>query len=711
MTTTIDNHHPRLTILALALLWSLSSAAQASDWAEAFKMHHLPAYLTAALIIGVIIMLFSNRLYYYRERELRNESRRLNAQLALVLDSNHTQVWTFDIPRRAFSMLSEQGTMGQEYTPIDFQQFYQSDDFAAMRQTLFGVRDGKTLSDSAIVRGPMPKEPGEKQRVYDVNISVLRRDKHNSPCVLLGIQRDITEENKRQEQARNLLLQFHTVFNSSQVDMIYYDGKGVMTDINDKACESFNVPDRSLLLASHSSLKDVPAMQDIDFETIDEMYTSSITRIKQVDNPIGGLDEHEWGQTIYYEQTMNPIHNQEGELTGIVMAGRNITEMVNSYHQQQKDSRLLQQKTQAIINYIDNINYSLKVSQVQLVNYYPESHVLDISNDLNKTLLHLSSLRAMTLLKHEEWRKVKGLFQRMDKYHEGTFTQTVHTVFHDKEGRDLYLNFHMMPIYDGEGRISHYFGVCRNDTEATYTEIRLKEETLKAQETETLKDTFLLNMSYELRTPLNTLIGFAELFSQEHAEEDEAMFAEEIKHSTNDLLQLVNDILFISRLDAHMEEYQMKETDIAILFEGFCYMGMSTLGSGVNVTVENPYTRLVVDIDEQHLGQVVSKLCENAARFTREGTIRCKYEYHHGELAISIEDSGDGIDAETLPHVFERFYRDQSGTTCGTGLDLPIAKTLVEQMGGTIEMQSEKGKGTSAYIVLPCKMTALEKKL
>ena len=114
-----------------------------------------------------------------------------------------------------------------------------------------------------------------------------------------------------------------------------------------------------------------------------------------------------------------------------------------------------------------------------------------------------------------------------------------------------------------------YFGMCRNMTEMIETEQRLAIETKKAQETELLKQAFLTNMSYEIRTPLNTVIGFAELFNAEHDASDELFFTEQIKTGTHTLLTLVNDILFISRLDANMEEYKKEDVDFALLFETF----------------------------------------------------------------------------------------------------------------------------------------------
>jgi len=139
-------------------------------------------------------------------------------------------------------------------------------------------------------------------------------------------------------------------------------------------------------------------------------------------------------------------------------------------------------------------------------------------------------------------------------------------------------------------------------------------------------------------------------------------------------------------------------------------MGWSDLSPGVKVTVENPYSRLIVKIDEQNLGDIIQKLCSHASRMTTEGTIRAKYEYRHGELSISIADTGRGLSKKSLPHVFDRFARDENNKRNGTGLDMPIIREQVQQMGGSIEIQSEEGKGSTVYLIIPCEMSSLEKK-
>ena len=108
--------------------------------------------------------------------------------------------------------------------------------------------------------------------------------------------------------------------------------------------------------------------------------------------------------------------------------------------------------------------------------------------------------------------------------------------------------------------------------------------------------------------------------------------------------------------------------------------------------------------------QAIQKICTCSANYTNEGMVRAKYEYHHGELNIIIEDTGKGVRKEVLSHVFDRFVKDDQNKITGTGLDMPIVKELVEQMGGQIELLSEQGKGTTCYLMIPCEMISREKK-
>ena len=704
----------RSIILCIALTVPLAVMAQEENMETILDIHHILAYLVAAFLISVFVMIFFNRVIYYRERDVTKQGKQLIAQLSLVMTSNKTAAWTYDAKHDLYKIVAEQGTSETTYTPFEFSQFYDRNDFTELLKVMSKVRERMKPSETIIVRStPIKSESGKDyQHIYEITITVLRKGKSGFPLQLLGTQHDITDEQQRAEEAKRTALRYQTLFDSSLVDMVYFDGEGTMLDINDKACESYFVKDRKALIAKKPKYTDWPSMRDIDLTSDTPTPSSSIVDLKNVNNPVGSLASHDWGgDKIYFERTTTLLRDKDGKLNGIMMAGRNITDMVNSFHQQKKTSLLIESRIKDIQQYIQNINYSLKVSDVRMVNYHPDTHNLDISSDLNATEYTLPQLRAFIMVHPDDYAKAERLFCRMDRLHPGTFSETVRTIMRDNQGRHVYLNFNMMPITDSEGKITHYFGMCRNETEMTYTELRLQEETEKAQEEERLKNTFLLNMSHELRTPLNAVIGFAELFNSEHSEEDEPIFAEEIKKNTGVLLALINDILFLSRLDARMIEYNYQECDFALLFDGWCYMGWSNLQPNVKAVVDNPYNRLLVNIDQQNLGMVIQKLCTHSGATTKEGTVRAKYEYRHGELNITIDDTSKGMSPQELENAFNRFANEDNNDAEGTGLDLPIVKELIEQMGGSIEVQSERDKGTTFFVTIPCEMGVLEKKV
>ena len=706
----IRQYHFRIVLLCILMAGTLVAHAQKENMETLFDIHHLLGYLVAAFLISVFVMLFYNRVFYYQEKEARRQFNRLNAQLSMILDSSKTQTWTYDIERELFTVISQQNTKETKYTPFDFSQFFERNDFQELRKAIMVISKGKRESGNVFVRSSLSKHEGGAQQIFEVNVSVLRKDRRNNPTILLGIQQNITEEKEKIEKAQSLTLRYHTVFDSSQVDMVYYDAEGFLTDLNDTACETFKVADREELLKHRVHYKDIPALNVLDFDSFDNCQMSVISEENQIKTADKFLKQTLVRRKLYYEMNVSVIRDKDGQMMGIVTAGRDITEMVESNHRQREAGKLIEKTTRDIRAYINNINFSLRVSGVRLMSYHPETHELEISSDLNKTQYKMTALRAVSLLKPEERRKAKGLFRRMDKYQKEVFSNTLCTIMRDDKGRNIYLNFHVMPILNKDGKITHYFGMCRNETEMTYTEKKLQEETAKAQETEQLKSTFLLNMSYELRTPLNAVVGFAELYNAEHSPEDEPIFAEEIKTNTNVLLALINDILFLSRLDAKMIEFNYQPCDFAMLFDGWCYMGWSTLGPNVKVVVENPYTSLNVKIDQQNLGMIIQKLCVHSAYSIQEGMVRAKYEYRHGELMITIEDTGRGLTPEARAKAFDRFSGTEGGEKQGTGLDLPIVKELLDQMGGSIELQTEPGKGTVFYVSIPCEMISLEKK-
>ena len=676
-----------------------------------FDGSHVLAYAIAALLIGLFVSIFRNRLFIYREREVNAQNLSKNTQLALVLKTGKVRVWTYDTRTHHFMSLDSDGATDGDYLPIDFAQFFDPDDFEVMRQHIAEIYDGKEQAATTIVKSRLSSDDDKKEQKYmEISIEILEHDSHGKPTLLLGMQRDITNDLKKKEQVKQLLMQYHTVFNQSLIDIVYYDKDGVMTDINAKACETFGIADRQQFLDTHQHISNHPGYEAIKQDYEESTYLTAL--IDPRTQPIAHADTDK-DKTYYYELIFNKIHDQKGNLTGIFSAGRNVTEMVESRRHQQMAIRELSNATKRIQAYVNNINYALKVSEVRLMNYYPQTHMLEISNDLTQAQYQLTQLRCIDMIHPDSLHHAKRILRQMDSLSNTKISQTLRTNLRDAKHRNLWMAFNIVPVQGADGKIDHYFGMCRNETEMVETENLLKQETLKAQETDLLKSSFLLNMSYEIRTPLNAVLGFAELFNQDHDPNDEPIFVKEIKDNSNKLLALVNDVLYLSRLDARMVEFTNKPTDFATLFDGTCQMGWSKdLRPDVKPVIENPYESLVLEIDEENLSQVIQRLCANAAFHAKTGLVRAKYQYRRGMLDITIEDTGDGIDKEALKHVFDRFSTaDDNIERYGTGLGMPIVKELVEQMNGVIEITSEKGKGTTVWVSIPCKMTEMVQKV
>ena len=306
----------------------------------------------------------------------------------------------------------------------------------------------------------------------------------------------MTDEYRRLETVNQLLLRYHTVFSTSLVDMVYYDNKGVLQDINERACQAFGVPNREYVLNNKFLLKNNPFFGDVNLETMDNTRTSCIVDFGDYTDPVYHIDELGLAdKKMYYESTINPIRDANGNLEGVYMAGRDITEMVVSYRRQKEGAEKLRKVNEDIRQYISNINYALRISDIRMVNYYPKSFTLEMSDNITQSQMKLSQLRCIRLATPRFRRTVSSVLNRMDHLSPYNIQVNIETEIRDKKGRQIWLLFNLVPMLDADGKVERYFGMCRNMTDMVETENRLAVETKKAQETELLKQSFLSNMS------------------------------------------------------------------------------------------------------------------------------------------------------------------------------------------------------------------------
>jgi signal transduction histidine kinase len=443
---------------------------------------------------------------------------------------------------------------------------------------------------------------------------------------------------------------------------------------------------------------------DLSINDLEPIHLTQLFKSADDDNRI--LNRLLKRDELYYEMQVTPIKDEDHKLICIYGTGRDVTEVAKSYLHQQENIQKLKIANEEMALYIKNIDYVMKNGGVRMTNYSPDIHTLDIYSEIGHLQYRMTQTRALALVNEESKAVTQRALNVMDNHTTQSINLTVKTTIF-RNNQYLYLYFSFVPTMDDQGRVISYFGMCRDVSDIMTTEKELERKTAQAQEVETIKNAFLHNMSYEIRTPLTSVVGFAELFEREHDPEDEVVFINEIKQSSAHLLRLINDILFLSRLDARMIEFKTKPVDFAAIFEPRCQSCWSNLKRPeVTYEVINPYKHIVLEIDEQNLGIVIDQVAENAALNTTKGQVYARYDYTGDTLVITFQDTGSGIPEDKLQHIFERFNNTDNR---GTGLGLPICQEIILQMGGKITIKSEVEKGTIVWIAIPCKVSELER--
>ena len=225
----------------------------------------------------------------------------------------------------------------------------------------------------------------------------------------------------------------------------------------------------------------------------------------------------------------------------------------------------------------------------------------------------------------------------------------------------------------------------------------------KAENADLSKSTFLANMSHEIRTPLNAITGFAEILASANTEEEKAQYQEIIKMNADLLLQLVNDILDMSKIEAGTLEFVYTKVDINLLLSDLrqlFQMKVNDAGGNIQIIAEPSLPSCSIETDRNRVAQVLSNFTTNAIKFTQEGTISIGYEARDTELYFYVTDTGAGIPANKLPEVFGRFVKLNKDKK-GTGLGLSISKTIVNKLEGQIGADSVEGKGSTFWFTIP----------
>jgi CheY-like chemotaxis protein len=230
-----------------------------------------------------------------------------------------------------------------------------------------------------------------------------------------------------------------------------------------------------------------------------------------------------------------------------------------------------------------------------------------------------------------------------------------------------------------------------------------EEKAKKAEKASKMKSLFLANMSHEIRTPLNAIEGFSRVMVETDSQEDRMNYMEIIESNNNRLLSLVNEILDLSRVENGEIIIKKEPTDLNYLMKSIKQLFKFRCPETVSLTWNKPASPVSMDTDANRLTQVFSNLISNALKHTPKGVISFGYELLSDtqEIRFFVKDTGTGIDPKFIEHIFDAYASQDAEQQRGFGLGLALCRIIVEKMGGTIEVDSTLGKGSTFTFTLP----------
>ena len=252
-----------------------------------------------------------------------------------------------------------------------------------------------------------------------------------------------------------------------------------------------------------------------------------------------------------------------------------------------------------------------------------------------------------------------------------------------------------------DGQIAHVItSVDINHQKTIEEELRVAKE--KAENLDRLKSAFLANMSHEIRTPLNAIVGFASLLVESDDKKERQDYVDIMQENTELLLQLISDILDLSKIEAGTLDFTMDHLDIKSFCEDIMRNYDIKEDKPVPVLLAPDLPEYYIYTDKKRLMQVITNFINNALKFTNEGQIMLEYRHkaESNEIEFAVTDTGMGIAPDKVDQVFDRFVKLNSFSK-GTGLGLSICRSIIEHLGGTIGAESEMGVGSRFWFTHP----------
>ena len=611
----------------------------------------------------------------------------------------HTEVCTYEI---AVEGIKERKVLLSE-SSIDYASWWTGQILAGNPIILFTLNllpdsagaDKRRLEEYG-VKSTMVVPLNSKDGVWGyIGVDMVRE--HRNWCnedyqwfVSLGNIISICMELRRSEsEARLEKAYLQNIYKNLPAGIELYDKDGFMTDLNEKEMEIFGLRHKEDVIGLNlfdnpllpQGLKDklkagapIDMSFNYDFDRLDGYYSTSRTG------------------TISLISKFAPLYDALGNLINILLINIDNTETTNAYSKIQDFEEFF-----TLIGNYAKVGYA-HFNALKCDGYAVNSWYRNVGEKEGTPLNEI--IKVHSHFHPDDRRMMLRFFDQVLIREASHLRRDVRILCEDGTYTWTRVNVMVRDFRPEDGIIDM---VCVNYdiTELKETERKLIAARDKAEELDRLKSAFLANMSHEIRTPLNAIVGFSSLLTETEDMKDRKQYMAIVQENTELLLQLISDILDLSKMESGAFEFVKSDTDVNLLCSEIIRSLRMKVPAGVELVFEECLPGCHVWADKNRLNQVISNFINNALKFTFSGSITLGYyRQTDGYLRFYVRDTGMGIPRNKIKTVFDRFVKLNSFVH-GTGLGLSICKSLVEQMGGTIGVESEEGEGSCFWFTYP----------
>ena len=536
---------------------------------------------------------------------------------------------------------------------------------------------------------------------HDMYLRAIAEYEDGKPVNIIATITDETETKRKEREVEQVSERYKSIFENSIIGMSFYTPDGWLMDANRimrQICH-FDSDTGDAFFSKVNLFDMTPFNEVLDHVHPEDYWACSLSVIP------------ERNMRVYLEISVHPIYDENDKLLYIAVTANDVTEERNMYLNVLDNDARMKKINEAIKNYEAELRYMLEASKMQTWRISLERETLEFYNGLNTVVRSFNLQQIQKFFVDQENDFVKALSNPSEALKKPlVYVGQMHPMVTQSSTENQWVQINCIPEFDEQGKLLGAFGVWRNINDLMRKQDQLRKETKRARESGEKKTLFLANMTHEIRTPINAIVGFSEVLSSLTGAEEKKEVIQIIKNNCDMLLRLINDILTASSLESGHMDIRPVEVDFAKTFnELFKSLQPRVQEPGVEFIKDNPYDTLPIKVDVERVSQVITNFLTNAVKYTHQGYIKLGYRMEtrtvEGQqregLYAYCEDTGAGILPESQTKIFDRFFKVDDFVQ-GTGLGLSICKAFTDACHGDIGVISEgKDKGSVFWMWIP----------